>query len=147
LLFDAPRLKELDLTNLPRLAELGLDSCPALTQINFNEEAKLVALELTNCGKFRPIWPRLATDLKYICLRGRIGFELDEIRAANGLRFLWVELSGKRSWDVLRDLPSLDGVRLDGLKVTKDLNELVRSINQAHGHGSTLVPQVGNEDS
>lgn len=131
-------MKELDLTGVPCIAELGLNSCPALTQINLAQEAKLFALELANCGKFRPIWSQLAPDLQYLCLRGRIGFELDEIRAASNLRFLWIQLSGKRSWDVLLDLPRLEGIRLDGLNVTKDLVGLVRSINDAKGHGSTL---------
>ncbi len=137
-LFDAPRLKGLDLTALPRLAELALDSCPALTQIDLSQEAKLFALELTNCGKFQPIWPRLAPDLLYLCLHGRIGFELDEIAAANNLRFLWIVLSGRQSWDVLRDLPHLEGIRVDGLNPSKELVALARSINEANGHGVTL---------
>jgi hypothetical protein len=139
-LIDAKGLKELDLTGLPRLAELDLMSCAALTRIIFSERAELIALELTNCHKFRPDWHRLSHDLRYLCLRDRIGFAVDEIVEAKGLQFLWAGPSNKHpTWDFLRDLPHLEGVWLGpDLKILKKVAELVRSINQAKGHGPTL---------
>lgn len=138
-IYDAPRLQELDVTGLPRLAELDLLSCPALTRINLSERAVLLAIELANCSKLRPDWPRLSADLRYLCLRGRIGFAVEEIAVAKSLQFLWAELPSKRSsWEFLRDLPSLEGVRLIDLKITSQIAEIVRSINEANGNGSTL---------
>lgn len=139
-LTDAKGLKELDLTGLPRLAELDLMSCAALTRIEFNERAKLIALELTNCHKFRPDWHRLARDLRYLRLRDRIGFAVDEIVEAHHLRFLWAEPANKHpTWGFLRDLSSLEGVSIIDIKIKKAIAEIVRSINQANGHGLTLT--------
>ena len=141
----APRraaLKELDLSGLPQLAELGVMSCPALTRIDLSEGSQLLALELTNCGKLIPDWPRLADDLRYLCLRGRIGFAIEEIARAHSLQHLWVEVSGRHSSDllpVLRALPGLDGVTFIDLKAEAEVAEQVKSINEAHGHGSTLT--------
>ena len=137
--YDAPRLNELDITSLPRLAELDLMSCPALTRINLSDRAELLALELANCAKLRPDWHRLAPHLRYLCLRGRIGFAVEEIAEAIGLQFLWAEIPSKQfSWEFLRNLPCLEGVRFIDLKITKQVEELVSSINQANGHGPTL---------
>jgi len=138
-LSDAKGVKDLDLTELPRLAELDLVSCAALTSIKFSERAELIALELTNCNKLRPDWNRLIHDLRYVCLRDRIGFAVDEIVEAKGLQFLWAEPSNKHpTWEFLRDLPHLEGVRIVDLKILKKVAELVRSINQSKGHGPTL---------
>ena len=110
-LTDAKGLKELDLTGLPRLAELDLMSCAALTRINFSERAELIAIELTNCHKFQPDWRRLASDLRHLCLRDRIGFAVEEVVEAQGLQFLWAEPSNKHpTWEFLRDLPCLEAV-------------------------------------
>jgi hypothetical protein len=140
IVIDAKGLKELDLAGLPRLVELDLRSCAALTRINFSERAKLIALELTNCHRLRPDWQRLAHDLRYLCLRDRIGFAIEEVVQAQDLRFLWAEPSNKHpTWVFLRDLPCLEGVSTIDIKIKKSIAELFRSINLANGHGPTLT--------
>jgi hypothetical protein len=138
-IFDAKKLKVLDLRGLPRLVELGLNGCAALDRIELSDQARLVALELINCGKFRPVWDRLATDLCYLCVMGRLGFPVEELVAAQNLEFLWAEVpSRKYSWTFLHDLPSLKAIRLIDMKISEEVAQIVRSINEANGHGPTL---------
>jgi hypothetical protein len=141
---DARGLKELDLTGLPRLVELGLVDCAALMRIIWREGSRLLALELANCGKLQPDWSRIAPDLQYLCLRGRIGFPVEETTRAGALRFLWTQLPSRLSSDVLhvvQHLPHLEGVTLIDLRVSKDVARQIRAINEAKGHGPSLSVQ------
>ncbi len=117
-------------------------SCPALTRIRFCDEARVLALELSNCGRLVPDWGRLAADLRYLCIRGRLGFALDEIARAAALEHLWAEPLSGRSADLgplLRALPHLSGVSLIDLKAKAEIVAQVKAINDAHGHGASLT--------
>jgi hypothetical protein len=141
-LFDAPGLKVLDASGLPGLAELVLISCPALTRIDLSDQAKLLSLELANCAKLVPNWSRIATDLRYLSLGGKIGFAVAETAKAQALQYLWTTLPNRHTSDVvalLRALPCLDGVSIIDLKVKKEAVKQIKSFNEAHGHGATMT--------
>ncbi len=141
-LFDAPALKVLDASGLPGLAELVLISCPALTRIDLSDQAKLLSLELANCAKLVPNWSRIATDLRYLSLGGKIGFTVAETAKAQALQYLWTRLPNRHTSDVvalLRALPCLDGVSIIDLKVKKEAVQQIKSFNEAHGHGATMT--------
>ena len=138
----APGLKELDASGLPGLAELVLISCPALTRIDLSDQAKLLSLELADCAKLVPNWARIATDLRYLSLGGKIGFAVAETAKAQALQYLWTRLPNRHTSDVvalLRALPCLDGVSIIDLKVTKGAVQQIKSFNEAHGHGATMT--------
>ncbi len=141
-LFVAPGLKELDASGLPGLAELVLIACPALTRIDLSDQAKLLSLELADCPKLVPNWARIASDLRYLSIGGKIGFAVAETAKAQALQYLWTRLPSRHTSDVvalLRALPRLDGVSLIDLKLTKGAVQQVKSFNEAHGHGATLT--------
>ena len=76
------RLRDIDLSHLPKLRDLKLDHCPKLRKVTLHKKARIRALQLTLCGSYEADWHRLAPDLRFLLLGGRIRFPLEHIVSA-----------------------------------------------------------------
>jgi hypothetical protein len=131
------RLRDLDLSGMSRLRELKLDHCPKLRNVILHGKARIRALQLTLCGSYQADWHRIAPDLRFLLLGGRIRFPLENIVIARKLEVLHIhEIRTLPPLRFLLDLPDLKIVFLfaapPGPKLSDDDRAVLAEI-QARG--------------
>ena len=87
---EANALRELDCSALAGLETLTLGPCFALKTLTLADAARVSILTLGGAPKLQPDWRRLGRDLEKLTLNGKVGFPLEELRAATGLRRLYL---------------------------------------------------------
>jgi len=103
------KLKELDGRELRQLKKLELSPCFALKTVRLAESTRLTELSLGGTPKLNLDWTRFGRDLKKLHINGRVGFALDELRAARKLRRLsLLNMKKVTSLQFLRDLPTFE---------------------------------------
>jgi len=107
------RIRDLDFSRLPKLFDLKLDHCPKLRRVLLHPNARIRALQLTLCGSYEADWHRLAPDLRFLLLGGRIRFPLQNIVRTRNLEVLHIhEIRTYPPLRFLLELPRLKTVFL-----------------------------------
>ena len=130
----------LNLTNLSELKDLNLVTCQKMIEFRVNESAKISSLEIMSSPKLSLDWKLFSPNLQYLCLGGKLGFEISQISCLDNLEFLDLrEVSKPGSLEFLSSMKSIKCVRLIDLRATKEMVSVAKAINFAGGYGSVAM--------
>ena len=93
---DSSEIRELDLSRMHNLMELAIESCAELRKVVIPDDARGLALKISQTRKLKIDLKRYVRDVEYLWLEGKLAFSLDDLGEAKHLKKLMLTFLNNR---------------------------------------------------